>query len=90
MLLDSAAHFMSFNLKPVSITRQLVPKTTDTQEHRISFVWQHRHILHIVFIEEHVYHCGNNIGVLKTNKFNLNTNIYLSNFIIVSQRITVF
>ena len=43
MLLDSGAHFTTFNSKATSVTRQLIPKTSHTQEGRISFVWQHRH-----------------------------------------------
>ena len=38
---------------------------------------------HHVFVEEHVYRCGNNVGLLTTKKFSLNENIYFSNFIIV-------
>ena len=81
MLLNSVAHFTTFNFKAVSVT-QLVPKTSRTQEHCISIVWQHRHL---VFVEESVYHCSNNIGLLKTKKLSLNKNIYFNNFIVVSQ-----
>ena len=65
MLLNSAAHFMTINKKAVSVTRQLVPKTSHTQGYHISFVWQQRHL---DVIEEHVYRCHNNIGLLKTKK----------------------
>ena len=39
MLFDSVAHFT----KAASVTRQLAPKTSRTQERRISFLWRHRH-----------------------------------------------
>jgi len=77
MLLDLVAHFRAFNLKAASVTRQIVPKTSCTEEHCISFVWRKKHL---VFMEQHLYHCGNNIGLLKTKKFSLNKNIYYTNF----------
>ena len=60
MLLDLVAHFTTFNLKAGSVTRPLIPKISPTQERRISFIW--RIDVHLVFVEEHVYRCGNDIG----------------------------
>jgi len=93
MLLDSVAHFMTFNLKAASVTRQLIPKMTmivvlcfRTQERRISLFFGGIDA-HLVFVAEWVYCCDNNIELLKTKKFSLNLKHYFSNFIIVSQNV---
>ena len=82
MLLDSLACFTSFNLKEALVTRQLVPKSIVS--HSFGSI-----DVHLVFVEERVYCCGNNIGLLE-KKNCLNKNIYFSNFIIVSQCNLIF
>ena len=60
MLLDSVEHFITFSLKEGSVTRQLVPKSI------ISHSFGGINVdIHLVFLEGHVYRCGNNIELLE-------------------------
>jgi len=61
MLLNSVEHFTTFNLKAASITRQIVPKS-------IVFHLFGSIDTHLVFVEERVYHCGNNIVIIENKK----------------------
>ena len=94
MLLDSvlsAFHDFQFEGSVSNKTTHtpVSPYSSRTQECRISFVWRHRHL---VFIEERVYHYDSLIiyDFLEQNHSVINQNIYLSNFIIISQCNLVF
>ena len=75
MFWDSVAHFTTFNLKVASATRHPVPKSVVSH----SFGGMD---IHLIFVEECLYHCGNKIGLLKTKKFSLikNISVILSSF----------